>query len=117
MSRAIRQKGPIVALGAMSGTSLDGVDAAMVETDGVQILGFGASGYRAYSDEQRDVLRAGLGQWTGEAVEAAGQLVTKAHAEALSGFEGAELVGFHGQTLSHAALTASTEGSGVSEFQ
>lgn len=101
MSRAIRQKGPIVALGAMSGTSLDGVDAAMVETDGVQILGFGASGYRAYSDEQRDVLRAGLGQWTGEAVEAAGQLVTQAHAEALAGFEGAELVGFHGQTLAH----------------
>ncbi|MBO9453199.1 anhydro-N-acetylmuramic acid kinase [Tropicibacter sp. R16_0] len=101
MSRAIRQDGSIRALGAMSGTSLDGVDAAVVETDGARIFGFGPSGYEGYTPEQREVLRAGLGQWTGDAVDAAGELVTQAHAKALSGFEGVELVGFHGQTLAH----------------
>ena len=39
--------GPIWALGAMSGTSLDGVDAAMLFTDGERILEFGETGYRA----------------------------------------------------------------------
>ena len=33
----------IWALGAMSGTSLDGVDAAMVLTDGVEVFEFGES--------------------------------------------------------------------------
>ena len=32
------------ALGAMSGTSLDGVDAALLVTDGTRILEFGATG-------------------------------------------------------------------------
>ncbi|WP_313353089.1 anhydro-N-acetylmuramic acid kinase, partial [Paracoccus sp. (in: a-proteobacteria)] len=35
----------IRALGMMSGTSLDGVDAAMIETDGTRIAGFGRSAY------------------------------------------------------------------------
>ncbi|MGR3198529.1 MAG: anhydro-N-acetylmuramic acid kinase, partial [Paracoccus sp. (in: a-proteobacteria)] len=33
----------IRALGMMSGTSLDGVDAALIDTDGVRIAGFGRS--------------------------------------------------------------------------
>ena len=37
----MREARVIRALGAMSGTSLDGVDAAVVETDGVRITGFG----------------------------------------------------------------------------
>ena len=52
----VRQKGTVIrALGAMSGTSLDGVDAAVLETDGVRIIGFGRHGYRSYgTDEQAD---------------------------------------------------------------
>ena len=42
----MRIDGPVRALGAMSGTSLDGVDAAVVETDGDRIIGFGETGYR-----------------------------------------------------------------------
>ena len=81
----------------MSGTSLDGVDAAMLLTDGEAIYGFGDSGYRAYSDAERAVLRAALGKWDG--VQAAAELVETAHAELLSEFSGADIVGFHGQTL------------------
>ena len=80
-------------LGAMSGTSLDGVDAAVVETDGHRIAGFGPVGYRAYSDEERGILRAALGLWEGPEVELAGDVVDVAHYEALRGFEGVDLVG------------------------
>ncbi|MEO1152627.1 MAG: anhydro-N-acetylmuramic acid kinase, partial [Pseudomonadota bacterium] len=94
--------GPIWALGAMSGTSLDGVDAAMVLTDGLRIFEFGETGYRAYSEAERAVLRAALGQWSGGAgVAEAAEVVETAHAELLAGFDGAHVVGFHGQTLMH----------------
>lgn len=90
------------ALGAMSGTSLDGVDAAMVLTDGETILEFGETAYRAYSAAERETLRAALGQWPGDPqVEAAAEIVETAHAELLSRFRGADLIGFHGQTLAH----------------
>lgn len=89
------------ALGAMSGTSLDGVDAALLLTDGERIEGFGPAAYRPYSDAERSVLRAALGHWAGEAVEAAARIVEDAHAELLSTIPGAEIVGFHGQTLAH----------------
>ena len=95
-------KGPVWALGAMSGTSLDGVDAAMVLTDGHRILEFGPSGYRPYTDPEREVLRAGLGHWPGSAAtDRAAEVVETAHAEVLARFQGAAVVGFHGQTLAH----------------
>jgi anhydro-N-acetylmuramic acid kinase len=92
----------IWALGAMSGTSLDGVDAAMVHTDGETILGFGESRYAAFSENEAGVLRAALGRWPGEpGVDAAAGVIEAAHVALLSRFDGAELVGFHGQTLAH----------------
>lgn len=95
------QAGPVRALGAMSGTSLDGVDAAVVETDGVDIFGFGASRYRPYSEAERAVLAQALGRWPGPGLEAAAQVVMQSHGEALAGFDAIALVGFHGQTLAH----------------
>ncbi|MBO9401921.1 anhydro-N-acetylmuramic acid kinase [Shimia sp. R9_3] len=89
------------ALGAMSGTSLDGVDAAVVETDGVEIHGFGASEYRAYSAEEQAVLTKALGHWAGPEAEAAAKVIEAAHAEVLGRFEDIDLIGFHGQTLAH----------------
>ncbi len=94
-------KGPVRALGAMSGTSLDGVDAAVLVTDGVTISGFGESAYREYSDRERAVLRAALGRWPGEDLAAAEGVIAKAHEITLAEIEGADLIGFHGQTLAH----------------
>lgn len=94
-------QGPVWALGAMSGTSMDGVDAALLQTDGVRIFGFGASGYRAFSDAERGVLRTAQGCWPGDdGVDAAAEVIETAHAEILSQYP-ADIVGFHGQTLAH----------------
>ncbi len=93
------KSGPVWALGTMSGTSLDGVDAAMVLTDGAQVFAFGAHDYRPYDAAERDVLRAAMGQWD-PAPEAAA-LVVAAHAALLGQMAGADVVGFHGQTTAH----------------
>lgn len=90
------------ALGAMSGTSLDGVDAAMVLTDGERILAFGDTAYRPYSEAERATLRAALGRWPGEPGVAEAAAVTEAaHADLLGRFPQAAVIGFHGQTLAH----------------
>ncbi|MFE3835602.1 anhydro-N-acetylmuramic acid kinase [Pseudogemmobacter sonorensis] len=95
-------KAPVWALGAMSGTSLDGVDAAMILTDGHRVLEFGPHAYRPYTEAERATLRAALGRWPGEpGVAEAAEVVETAHAELLSRFEGAQVLGFHGQTLAH----------------
>ncbi|MBZ8119089.1 anhydro-N-acetylmuramic acid kinase [Roseovarius sp. LXJ103] len=89
------------AMGAMSGTSLDGVDAALIETDGHDIFAFGASQYRAYSADEQRVLSAALGKWPGEDLGAAEDIVMRAHLDAMAQLESAALAGFHGQTLAH----------------
>lgn len=89
-------------LGMMSGTSLDGVDAAMLDTDGETIFGFGPSAYRPYAPPEAEVLHAALGRWPGEAgVAEAAALSVAAHAELAARFPQATLIGFHGQTLAH----------------
>jgi len=107
----------IRAIGLMSGTSLDGIDAAILETDGEHIVRPGPSLGVPYTAEERAVLRAALEaskSWTAgepmpEAVAEAERLLTLAHAQAvrklldMSGFKPADidLIGFHGQTVLH----------------
>ncbi|MBM7067726.1 anhydro-N-acetylmuramic acid kinase [Actibacterium sp. 188UL27-1] len=100
-------------LGAMSGTSLDGVDAAVIETDGTAILAFGPSRFRAYTGEEQAVLRAALGRWPGApGVAEAAQVVEAAHAEVLGDFTDIDLVAFHGQTLAHDPAAGRTHQAG-----
>lgn len=91
--------GPVRALGAMSGTSLDGVDAAIVITDGHTITGFGETGYRAYSKDEASVIRAAFGKWTD--VETSAEVVVSVHAQVLGDFDPCDVIGFHGQTVAH----------------
>ena len=92
---------PLWVLGAMSGTSMDGVDAAMLLTDGEAIHGFGRTGYRPMT-------RPSARCWPRR--RAAGRTRTWPKPRAscrlpmrtlLSSFDGRWLVGFHGQTLAH----------------
>lgn len=92
----------MLVLGMMSGTSLDGVDAAVVETDGEAIHGFGRSAYRPYCAAEAAVLHAALGRWPGEeGVAEAAALSVAAHAALAADFPEAALIGYHGQTLAH----------------
>ena len=105
------------AIGLMSGTSLDGVDIALIETDGEHIARFGPTGYRPYSERERRLLRDALaegaslterGQRPG-VLEKADAFVTKVHADVVQGFlrtyevkpADVAVVGFHGQTVLH----------------
>ncbi|MFT7028593.1 MAG: anhydro-N-acetylmuramic acid kinase, partial [Paracoccaceae bacterium] len=60
---SVHGDGPIWALGLMSGTAMDGVDAAMVLTDGVGIEAFGPSLGVPYGVGEMDAARAVHGDW------------------------------------------------------
>jgi len=95
------QAGIVTALGTMSGTSLDGVDAAILQTDGERIFGFGRFDYRAYSAQEQAILKAHLGRWQDEDCSRAAQIVEDAHLAVMRPFHGVDIAGFHGQTLAH----------------
>ncbi|HTQ12808.1 MAG TPA: anhydro-N-acetylmuramic acid kinase [Rhizomicrobium sp.] len=104
-------------MGLMSGTSLDGIDAALVETDGEDVAVPGATLAVPYDAETRAMLRASLDEARNVAegapvpwsIREAERRLTEAHAGAVKALlakaglaaRDVALIGFHGQTILH----------------
>ena len=108
---------PLAALGLMSGTSMDGIDVALLRTDGEDVVERGPSGFHPYPASLRRRIEAALavaadmdgrndrpGDLAALEVE-----LTDRHAAAVQSFlieheipaRTVDLVGFHGQTVLH----------------
>lgn len=105
------------AIGLMSGTSMDGIDAALVRTDGENIVQRGPMGFYPYSPDLQDKLKQGLVEAKNithrdertDGLKDVENLITKLHIEAVKAFllenkleaSQIDVLGFHGQTVLH----------------
>ena len=102
------------AIGLMSGTSLDGIDAALIKTNGTDIVEFGPSLTVPYDDSLGGQLRGCLGNKTRDTnVE---RELTLRHEHAVNALlskaglsnTAIDVVGFHGHTVHHDPANAMT---------
>jgi anhydro-N-acetylmuramic acid kinase len=105
------------AIGLMSGTSMDAVDVALLETDGETIQAFGPTEAYPYTKPERQLLREAV-EWArgvtrkddrSGVLSLAEKLITDKHIDAVRAFAGThgvalsavDAIGFHGQTVTH----------------
>lgn len=105
------------ALGLMSGTSMDGISVALVDTDGDIVVARGPAMTFPYNTEQRSAIALAIGEASTlkkrtdrpGSLAATEILLTELHAAAISAFFRHEsiarsdvgVIGFHGQTILH----------------
>jgi anhydro-N-acetylmuramic acid kinase len=118
---------PIVkAIGAISGTSMDGIDVSIVETDGDTVVKPGPGQTFAYPEPLRKILQALIAEPAraqSEPLEDLERAVTEAHIGAIRRFmteagiaaDDVSLVGFHGQTVYHRPEVRFTRQLGLGE--
>lgn len=95
------------AIGLMSGTSMDGIDAALIETDGETVRRHGAFISRPYDADVRVALAETIGNST--AAPALVDAMTHAHADIIHSllseigltYRDINIIGFHGHTILH----------------
>lgn len=101
----------ITAIGLMSGTSMDGIDAALIETDGVRVTALGPRLTLPYDEAFRHALRGVLGEVAApDRVATVESALTAAHADAVRALlteaglkpNSVGVIGFHGHTIFHA---------------
>lgn len=104
----------LTVIGTMSGTSFDGVDAAVITTNGVEIQSLGPTLGRPYPDSlRRSIREIVLGKYDTKTLLAVENEITSFHAEVINSLklqsdQSVDLVGFHGQTIFHDAGAGTT---------
>jgi anhydro-N-acetylmuramic acid kinase len=101
----------------MSGTSMDGIDVALIDTDGEAIAAFGPASEFPYSPAERQLLKEAMESARGVkrrddrsgVLAIAERMLTAKHADCVKAFaaahaidlSGVDVAGFHGQTVIH----------------